>query len=211
MDMNYWKNNLLYLIVITFLFSCEESSSTGQKLKYYGIGELTPEGDTLKFVVPSFNFIDQDCTWITNETMNGKVYVTDFFFTTCPTICPRMKDQLLRVYNKYKDNNEVKILSHTIDPKHDTIALLNDFAYNKLEIKQGIWHFVTGEKETIYSMAEKYMVVAGEDGTAPGGFVHSGKIILVDREGHIRGYYDGTDPLTVSDLMRDMDVLLDEK
>ena len=207
---NYILKSIL-LISIMLLISCSSNTKNDNSLKYYGIGEVTPEGDTLHFTVPSFNFIDQDSLWVTNETMKGKVYVTDFFFTTCPTICPRMKDQLLRVYDKYKNNDDVKILSHTIDPKHDTVQLLNDFAYNKLEIKPGTWHFVTGERMDIYNIAEKYMVTAGEDGTAPGGFIHSGKFILIDKKGHIRGYYDGTDPLTVSDLMRDMDILLDEK
>ena len=209
--MNYLKNNLSVLVITVLLFSCGVSNSNNQRLKYYGMSEISSTGDTIPFVVPPFRFVDQDSNWITNETMKGKVYVTDFFFTTCPTICPRMKDQLLRVYAKYKDNNSVKILSHTIDPKHDTVALLNDFAYNKLELDKGRWHFVTGERQDIYTMAEKYMVTAGEDGTAPGGFIHSGKFILIDKEGHIRGYYDGTDPLTVADLMRDMDLLLDEK
>lgn len=208
MEKNYSK--LLIVFGFIILLSCSQNTKEST-LNFYGEKTISATGDTILYTVPEFTFIDQDSTEISSETVKGKVYVTDFFFTTCPTICPRMKDQMLRVYEKFKDNNDVKIISHTIDPNHDTIALLHVFAYQKLEIEKGIWHFVTGEKETIYEMARKYMVVAGEDGTEPGGYVHSGKFILVDKNGHIRGYYDGTDPLAVTDLMRDMNVLLNEK
>lgn len=203
----YYKN--LLIAIAAFSLSCSSDNSTSH-MKYYGEKTLSPTGDTLYYTLPEFEFLDQDSIKVNNETVKGKVYVTDFFFTTCPTICPRMKDQMIRVYNEFKTNDDVKIISHTIDPNHDTIPLLNDFAYNKLEIEKGIWHFVTGEKEKIYDLALNYMITAGEDGTEPGGYVHSGKFILIDQQGHIRGYYDGTDPLTVADMMRDMKVLLDE-
>jgi len=180
-------------------------------MKFYGERTVSETGDTLFYKIRKFEFLDQDSFIVNSETVKGKVYVTDFFFTTCPTICPRMKDQMIRVYDEFKTNPNVKIISHTIDPNHDTIPLLNEFAYNKLGIEKGVWHFVTGKKDIIYDMAFKYMVTAGEDGTEPGGYVHSGKFILVDQEGHIRGYYDGTDPISVNDMMRDMKTLLDDK
>ena len=202
-------SNLIYITIALIGFSCTNETATSQ-MKFYGEKTITATGDTAYFTIPEFEFLDQDSVKVNNETVKGKVYVTDFFFTTCPTICPRMKDQMIRVYNEFRDNPDVKIISHTIDPNHDTIPLLNDFAYNKLEIEKGIWHFVTGEKETIYDMAFKYMITAGEDDTEPGGYIHSGKFILIDQNSHIRGYYDGTDPLTVTDMMRDMKALLNE-
>ena len=87
MDMNFLRNNLRTAFIIGLFCACG-SSKVDNGLKYYGIGEITAEGDTMRFVVPSFTFLDQDSNWITHETMKGKIYVTDFFFTTCPTICP---------------------------------------------------------------------------------------------------------------------------
>ena len=203
--------NLFYktgVILLLFTFIACSSNTSSYTLKYYGEKTINENGDTIPYTIPSFEFIDQDSQIVNNITVKGKVYVTDFFFTTCPTICPRMKDQMIRVYQEFKDHSDFKIISHTIDPEHDTVALLNNFAYKKLEIEKGIWHFVTGEKDTIYEMARKYMVTAGEDGTEPGGYVHSGKFILVDQNGHIRGFYDGTDPLSVTDMMRDIQLLL---
>lgn len=207
MERNYI--NIISAALLFILFSCKGQDH--YNLKYYGERTLDTNGDTIYYTVPDFSFTDQDGKEVTKSTVEGKVYVTDFFFTTCPTICPRMKDQMLRLYNEFKDEKDVKLVSHTIDPRHDSVAVLHDFAYNKLELTPGTWHFVTGEQQKIYDMARAYMVVAGEDGTAPGGYVHSGKFILLDRKGHIRGYYDGTDPLAVADLMRDMKTLLVEK
>jgi len=205
---NYF-NITLALLIVLWGSSC--GTSQNHSLKIYGERSLDENGDTIYFTIPEFEFTNQDKQKITLQNTKGKVFVTDFFFTTCPTICPRMKDQMLRVYEEFKGNPDVIIISHTIDTKHDTVELLYDFAYNKLEIKPGIWHFVTGEKNEIYEMARNYMIVASEDGTAPGGYVHSGKFILIDKKGQIRGYYDGTDPLSVSDLMHDMKALLAEK
>lgn len=199
--------NLALLVIGLMAFSCGGSNTA--EIPYYGERQLDANGDTIYYTVPDFSFTDQDGKTVDKSIVEGKLYVTDFFFTTCPTICPRMKDQMLRVYHEFKGDSRVKLISHTIDPKHDTVALLNDFAYNKLEIEPGIWHFVTGEQQKIYDIARDYMVVAGEDGSAPGGYIHSGKFVLVDQNGHIRGYYDGTDPLTVADLMRDMKTLLE--
>jgi len=167
--------------------------------------------DTLYHQVADFSFVDQDSSIITPETFDNKVYVTDFFFTSCPTICPVMKTQMLRVYEAFKDNNEVALLSHTIDPVHDTVAVLHDYA-ERLGVSSEKWHFVTGEKDKIYDMGLKsYMVTAMEDENEPGGFIHSGAFILVDKDRHIRGMYDGTKPEQVDILIRDIKKLLESE
>jgi protein SCO1 len=164
--------------------------------------------DTLDHFIRDFSFVDQDSVWVTNETFAGKVYVADFFFTSCPTICPVMKKEMLRIYEAYENNDEVAILSHTIDPKHDDVATLNSYA-RRLGVKSSKWHFVTGEKESIFEIAEtNYMVVAAEDETAPGGAVHSGAFLLVDQNRHVRGVYDGTVPEQVDLLIADIKKLL---
>ncbi|WP_317046489.1 SCO family protein [Adhaeribacter arboris] len=166
--------------------------------------------DTIYHQIPDFSFIDQDSQQVTSQTLAGKIYVSDFFFTTCPTICPKMKSQLLRVNEKFKNNDQVVLLSHTIDPQHDSVAVLRDYA-ERLGVNSAKWHFVTGAKDSIYSLAAQYMVSAAEDENEAGGFVHSGAFILVDPNRHVRGIYDGTNPEQVDQLMKDIPVLLAEK
>ena len=164
--------------------------------------------DTIPHKIASFAFVDQDSVWITNETFKDKIYIADFFFTSCPTICPIMKQQMLRVYKVYKDDPRVAIISHSIDPEYDTVALLHDYAA-RLGVSSDTWHFVTGDKDAIYDLAEtSYMVVANEDESAPGGFIHSGAFLLVDPKGQIRGVYDGTIQEQVDLLIKDIDRLL---
>jgi protein SCO1 len=205
------KNNILSLLFvvigISLLFSCENAS---RKLPILGEREFI-NGDSVYHTIPDFSFINQDNKTITNKNYEGKIYVTDFFFTTCPTICPVMKKQMLRIYDKYKENTKVGILSHSIDPRHDSVAVLQEYA-KRLGVTGNMWNFVTGEKEKIYNIGEKsYYVTAGEDSTAAGGIIHSGAFILVDTKRRVRGIYDGTKEQEVTKLLKDMDVLLNEK
>lgn len=197
-----------YIIVAaTSIFSCENSS---RKLPIMGERDFV-NGDSVFHTIPDFAFINQDSLPITNKTYEGKIYITDFFFTTCPTICPVMKKQLLRVYEKYKENPKVGILSHTIDPRHDSVQVLKEYA-TRLGIEGNMWNFVTGDKSKIYKLGEKsYYITAGEDSTAAGGIIHSGAFILVDTKRRVRGIYDGTKETDVTKLIKDMEVLLNEK
>jgi protein SCO1 len=205
----------LFAAAILFLPACRQEN---QQLALPILGEREvvqrevngkQVSDTLYARIPDFAFINQDSQQVTNQTFAGKVYVTDFFFTTCPSICPKMKSQLLRVYEKFKDNPRVMLLSHSIDPQHDTVAVLRDYA-QRLQVSSQKWHFVTGEKDAIYGMAKHYLVSAMEDGDQPGGFTHSGHFVLVDAKGHIRGIYEGTVAESVDQLMLDIPVLLKE-
>ncbi|MFT7029647.1 MAG: protein SCO1/2 [Marinoscillum sp.] len=197
--------------------SCGKVNST-YELPILGRSEIieteTESGttyDTVYHTITDFAFVDQDSNMVTNETFTNQVYVADFFFTSCPTICPVMKQQMLRVYEVYKDNPKVGILSHSIDPEYDTVALLHEFAA-RLGITSDKWHFVTGDKEDIYEIGEKsYMVVANEDESAPGGFIHSGAFLLVDQKRRIRGVYDGTVPEQVDILINDIKRLTGSK
>jgi protein SCO1/2 len=164
--------------------------------------------DTIPHTIADFKFVNQDSAIITNDTFDDKIYVADFFFTSCPTICPVMKKEMLRVYNKYQNEDDFAILSHSIDPAYDTVALLADFA-EKLGVSSDTWHFVTGDQDSIYYIGEtSYMVVADEDPSAPGGFIHSGAFLLIDKERQIRGVYDGTVTEQVDLLISDIDRLL---
>lgn len=206
--------NLISLVLIAFIVvSCGENS--GSKLPILGrqeYKEVNGKLDTIYHTVPDYSFVDQDSIEVTPSTFQNKIYVADFFFGTCPTICPVMKQQMLRVYDAYKDNPNFAILSHTIDPEHDTVAYLKDFSVKLGVPDNQTWHFVTGDKDEIYEIgsAAGYMVPVGEDADAPGGYIHSGAFILVDQERRIRGFYDGTKPMDVTALINDIPKLLAE-
>ena len=209
------KINFLHMGLLSLLFfAC---ATENKKLPILGrkeIKNVTFEGkinaDTVYHTIPDFSFTDQDGKIITQDTFKDKIYVADFFFTSCPTICPVMKKQMLRVYEKYHNNPEVLILSHSIDPDFDTVAVLAEFA-DRLGVSSDTWHFVTGNKEDIYDIGQNsYMVTARDDPDEPGGILHSGAFLLVDKERRIRGIYDGTKADKVDLLMKDMDKLLKE-
>lgn len=166
--------------------------------------------DTVYDTIDDFSFVNQDSAVVTNATVDDKVYVADFFFTSCTTICPKMKQQMVRVYDVYKDNPDVALLSFSIDPEYDTVNLLNNYA-EALGVSSDTWHFLTGEKEKIYEIGQgSFRVTAKEDPAARDGFLHSGAFTLVDKEGRIRGYYDGTVEAEVDKLIDDMALLLKE-
>lgn len=166
--------------------------------------------DTLYHTIAPFHFVDQDSVVITNATFKDKIYVADFFFTSCRTICPIMKTQMLRVYAKTKAMPDVLILSHTIDPEFDTVALLHDFA-DRLGVESKYWHFVTGQKDSIYKIAQtSYFATAMEAKEEPDGFIHSGAFLLIDKKGRIRGKYDGTMEKDVDQLITDIERLRKE-
>lgn len=187
---------------------CIEKKET--PLPIFGEREVV-NGDTVYHKIAPFRFVNQDSQIVTNETFKGKIYVADFFFTSCRTICPIMKTQMHRVYDSIENDPEVLILSHTIDPEYDTVALLHDFA-DRLGVKSSKWHFVTGVKDSIYNVAQKsYFSIAVEDKSEPDGFIHSGAFLLVDKEQRIRGKYDGTKEEDVNRLMGDIERLKAEK
>jgi len=168
-------------------------------------GERMVEGtDTIYHTIAPFQFVDQDSALITNDTFRDKIYVADFFFTTCRTICPIMKTQMLRVYQATEQMPDVLILSHTIDPEYDTVELLHEFA-RRLGVNSQRWHFVTGAKDSIYKIAQtSYFATAMEDKTEPDGFIHSGAFLLIDTHQRIRGKYDGTKEEDVNRLIIDI-------
>lgn len=187
---------------------------TDEKLPYIGESEtVTKIVDGKKVTereypaIPAFSFVNQDGKAITQDDFKDKIYVTDFFFVTCPTICPIMKKNMLTVYEAYKDSHDVRILSHTIDPDHDTPTVLKQYA-NDMGVAGNMWQFVTGDREKIYDIGENhYLVTASKDSTAPGGYIHSGAFVLIDKEKHIRGMYDGTTLEGTRKLIQDIDVL----
>ena len=173
------------------------------------MGSVEMNGDTTLWVVPDFSFIDQNGDTVTQKTFAGKIYVANFFFATCPDVCPRMNRNLHLVYEKFKRDSNVKFLSHTVNPEHDTVEVLAKYAA-KLKADSRIWHFVTGRKKDIYSIAEEGYKAVSVEGDKPATFIHSEKLVLVDREKHIRGIYDSQDFKDVLRLEDDIIIVLKE-
>ncbi|MDR6197883.1 SCO family protein [Siphonobacter sp. SORGH_AS_0500] len=179
---------LLYVFLMALLPSCHSEEA---KLPLLGTPHEVEVNGKLTQVYPSipdFSFVNQNGDTVRQRDLKGKIYVADFFFTTCPTICPIMKRNLLKVYKA----TTIQLLSHTIDPDHDTPAILKRYALD-LGVVDTRWQFVTGDRKKIYELGEKhYLITAQQDSTQPGGYIHSGHFILVDPNGHVRGLFDGT-------------------
>jgi protein SCO1/2 len=203
---------LLGSFLLVSVISCKpagENATTPTELPILGERYVDDNQDTVYHKIADFAFINQMGDTITNASVSGKVYVADFFFTTCPTICPIMKKEMLRVYEKFGDQPNFKILSHSIDPVHDTQAVLKDYA-EKLGIADAsTWNFLTGDQEKIYEIGQtSYLTTAMADQAEPGGFLHSGAFLLIDQEGRIRGVYDGTKSEQVDRLLSDIPKIL---
>lgn len=204
--------NRSIIILSLLLCSCYKSD---KELPIFGrkkIIQKTINGlvisDTVDHRVSDFTLINQDGDTVTNRSFQNDIYIADFFFTTCPTICPVMKSNLLKIYDHFIDNKNIKFLSHTINPEYDKVDILNQYSKN-LGVNSNKWHFVTGDISYIHDIAKKsYMVTAMEDSNEPGGFLHSGTFLLVDGERRIRGVYDGTDESEISKIKNDIKILL---
>ncbi len=202
------KSFRFLLLVFCFcLFACKEKQ---QQLPVLGEPELIGN-EKVYPTIASFNFINQDSQQVNAGTFTDKVYIADFIFLSCPTICPKMTAAMNKVYRAYLQDDRVALLSHTIDPDNDTIPRLKAYA-NNLQVSTPKWHFVTGNQDTIMHLAEKsYFSAAYPDSTAPGGFTHSGGLLLIDKNRHIRGVYNGTKPAETDRLIADIAVLLAEQ
>jgi protein SCO1/2 len=206
--MKYYRFFVCATAIAVAVASCQDETSN-RPLPILGERDIAANGDTIYPVIPDFSFIDQDSQVVNNATFAGKAYIADFFFIHCPTICPKVKANGLRIYEKFKNEDRLLILSHSIDVKNDTVAALRHHA-EKLGIDSRKWHLVTGDHDAIYAIADDYFSVAKEDPSSPGGFDHSGRIILVDKNRHVRSFCDGTNAESVDKFMNDIEKLLKE-
>lgn len=164
--------------------------------------------------IGSFSMTNQNGKEVTIDEVKGKIHVAEYFFTHCGSICPIMNKQMQRVYRKFKSNDDVKILSFTVDPKNDTVQRMKWYA-NKHGASGNNWHFLTGDKEDLYQLARtSYFTLKPAEarnlGDAGSDFIHTNNFVLVDRKLRIRGYYDGTNEADVTKMMLDMELLLEE-
>jgi protein SCO1/2 len=184
-------------------------------LPYYNSEEFTPHwlennspvlNDFHR--IPSFSFTDQDGKEVTEKTFENTIYVAGFFFSTCPGICPAIRTKLNKVQEKFLSDTDVKILQHSIRPNTDTVATLKKYASDN-GIMSGKWHLVTGDRETIYSLAKSAYFASDDLGNIQktDDFLHTESLLLIDQNRHIRGIYNGLNSASVSDLITDIEVL----
>lgn len=160
--------------------------------------------------IADFSLTNQNGKTITQENFEGKIYIADFFFTTCPTICIAMTDHLLEIQSKILDLPQVMLLSHSVTPKIDSVPQLKKYALEKGVI-DAKWHLVTGDKKQIYALARKSYLAVKDDGDGgPYDMIHSENFILIDPDRRIRGFYDGTDPEAIDKLWSDLQLLMEE-
>ena len=183
--------------------------------------EIIGEAD---YSIDDFSFINQDNDTITKDSLLGSIYVANFFFTSCPTICPTMTRNMSYLQDKLSVYPNIRFLSHTVDPDNDTPAKLSTYVnlmqQKNISIDLSNWDFVTGDKDKLYESAANYFVNASVDSLAPGGFLHSEYFILIDKQGRVRsgidingnvvGAYDGTNEVQMKDLINDINVLMAE-
>ncbi len=211
----------IVLGVVALLLSCtsKQADQTELSLPYYSQMDFTPvwmelEDPGIKEIhtIPAFRFTNQEGKIVSDETMKGKIYVTNFFFTICPSVCPKMTKNLDRVQEAFKNDPEVLLLSHTVMPWVDSVSVLKTYAEENGIITDK-WHLVTGSKELIYNMGRQAYFVDegfGKSVTSNSEFLHTENIILVDQNRHIRGVYNGTLPLEMARIIEDIGKLKKE-
>lgn len=199
---------LIALILVGLLYyQKKQNPQDVRKLPYYGPSELS---DKTQHTIPSFTFINQYNEIVTQKDVEEKICVVDYFFVTCKSICPIMAKQMKRVYDAFHNDNEVLILSHTVNPEDDSVSVLKRYA-EEHGVFDKKWLFLTGDKKHLYEMARKaYLLNAEEGDGGPDDFIHTQNFALIDKHGHIRGYYDGTDSVEVTRLIQDISVLKQE-
>lgn len=222
------KNNFFLLLgILGLLFTSCEQPKKG-KLAYVGVKIETSYDDdgklkidTLRHKIPEFSLMNQDGKFVTQDDMMGQVYVADFFFTTCPSICKTMTGNMVELQRMLQGQEGFRILSHSVNPEYDTPEVLKDYA-DRMGASTANWDLLTGERDVIYSLGLKgYFSEAEESELAPGGFLHTENFVLVDRHGYIRSrldefgnikaVYNGTDIEEVKLLYKDIKTLLKEK
>ena len=214
---------LVYSLIIgTILLGCKEDgnekSSRVENLPYYNEASFTPhwlgfEDQILDNYhrIPDFSLINQDGDTVTAKTFENKIYITDFFFTSCPGICPKMMSNMSLLQEEFKDDDEVLLLSHSVSPDHDTVEVLKNYAESK-GIQSNKWHLVTGDKELIYTLGRQSYFVEEDLGiTNPEyDFLHTENFVLIDKNKHIRGIYNGLKTNSIQQLIADIKTLKKE-
>jgi protein SCO1/2 len=216
--------NKLLLVVILILFPClgyillQSGKNHFVTLPYLGPSEVVESiidgeviSDTLYHKIPDFSFINQLGDTVTQDDFKGKIYVADFFFVSCPTICKEMVKNMGKIQKEFSSRQQVKLISHTVNPEADSVSVLKEYG-EKHEANPNQWSLVTGKKKDIYQIArEGYMVNALVGDGGPSDFIHTELFALIDYDGHIRSFHDGTTKDGVDNIMDEIKLLMLEK
>ncbi len=209
---------LSLLILVVSCENTDEQTSRVESLPYYNEASFTPQWLKPNSIqveafhkIPSFSLTDQEGATITNETFKDKIYVADFFFTTCPGICLKMTDNMSVLQEEFKEDKEVLLLSHSVTPDYDSVAILKKYAVEN-EVISEKWHLVTGERNEIYDLGRNSYFVEedlGESKTEED-FLHTENFVLIDKNKHIRGIYNGLNKTAIQQLIADIQTLKKE-
>jgi protein SCO1/2 len=207
---------LVPFILLITLISCNPSEKKTRVLPYVGNYDIVYSmvngkevADTVYPKMIDFSYFNQDSLVVKASDMKGKIWIADFFFTSCPTICPKMTEQMKRLNGMTKDlNDHIQYMSFSINPKYDTPTQLRKYIQlHKIKAKN--WQFFTGNEARTHELGiNNFQIFAGQDASAAGGYAHTGAFALVDKEGYVRGVYLGTDPKEVNKLEKDLRKLL---
>lgn len=218
------KNSILYVLLLLLLIGCKktltsEITSRVDTLPYFNDPSFTPkwidiDGETLNSFhkIPNFTLVNQNGKEVSQKTFEDKIYVADFFFTTCPGICPKMTANMSILQDEFKDDDEILLLSHSVTPKIDSVPQLKKYALDKGIISDK-WHLVTGDRKQIYDLGRKFYYVEENLGEPKelDEFLHTENFVLIDKQKHIRGIYNGLNKNSVSQLIADIKTLQQEK
>ncbi|KXI27107.1 SCO family protein [Paraglaciecola hydrolytica] len=213
---------LISCLILSLALHAEQHAKEDNKisaLPYYGSAEFTPHWfsenspELINFhQVSDFKLINQQGEYITQDKVKNKTYVASFFFTSCPGICPKMRSQLSKVQDKFMENNDVMIISHSIQPSNDTVDVLQAYAQEN-DINAGKWQLLTGDQDEIYALARNAYFANEDLGefVSQQDFLHTENLVLVDGNRHIRGIYNGLNNTSVELLLKDIRLLLSER
>lgn len=198
------------------IYSCSFKENKTEQLPYYSTENFSPlwlnlkDADTVH-TIPEFSFTDQNEKKISRKDFDNKITVVDFFFTSCPGICKRLTSSLMKVQDAFKNDDKVLLLSHSVTPEKDNVAVLKKYAEEHNAIS-GKWHFVTGDRNAIYKIARTAYFADEDMGWKQDSttFLHTENILLIDGKHHIRGVYKGTIPSEIYNLVDDIKKLEDE-
>lgn len=204
------KYNIIMFLVL--LISCKNKSIT---LPYYDTPDFTPKWEmpdnkTFHQIRP-FTLLNQENELFSERNIEDKICVADFFFTSCPGICPKMTKSMGDIQKEFMNDDEVMLLSHSVNPEKDSVPVLQIYARD-VNVNYNRWKLLTGNKDEIYDLGRKYYFVEEDEGIRKGNdvFLHTENFILIDKQRHIRGIYNGLDPNSIENLIRDIRILKEE-
>lgn len=212
---------LPFLVYFFLVYSAEENFFV--KLKYVGPKEAVRQADgtydTVAYTIPEFGFTTQDDTLLTDEDLENKITLVNFFFTTCPSICPAMNYNVSQIQKRFEGYENFQIVSFSVNPNYDSVEVLKRYE-SEIGAVSGRWFFLTGEQDSIYKTAKGMFLSAMQDDLAEGGFLHSENLVLIDwkkrirsgtdEQGNLKGVYNGLETVAVNDLKDDIKVLIAE-